>query len=205
MPVVSRPWSADWSSDFGPVATIWRTIFRLLPDHVRDADPGDLATFLDGVEAALSPQIAFLAAAERADPVNPATCPAPWLPWLALMLGADITGLTDASARWFLAHPDRAAHGTDKGMKAAVGATLTGTRAVTIVHTDRWTMTVLVDTSEVVDTALTLAVAQRSAYAGVNVTVTPSTVYTLADLDGDYATLAAIYATGKTLDQLRFG
>ena len=181
------------------------TILRLLPDHVRDADPGDLAAFLSGAQAALSPQTAFLDAAERAEPVNPATCPAAWLPWLAFLLGADISGLTDESARWYLAHPDRSAHGTDKGVRAAVGATLTGTRTVTIVHTGMWTMTVTVATAEVVDVALTVAVAQRSAHAGVEVTVAPDSPVTLADLNAGYADLAAIYATSKTLDQLRFG
>jgi hypothetical protein len=179
--------------------------FRLLPDHVRDADAGDLESFLSGAENALSPQTAFLDAAGRGDPVNPATCPPGWLPWLAFLLGADITGLTDESARWYLTHPDRAAHGTDRGIKAAVGATLTGSRAVTIEHTGTWTTTLTVATAEVVDIALTLAVAQRSCHAGVDVTVTPDTPVTLAGLNAGYASLAAIYATGKTLDQLRFG
>jgi hypothetical protein len=157
------------------------------------------------VESALAPLTAFLDAADRAESVDPATCPAAWLPWLARTLGADITGLTDESARWFLAHPDRAAHGTDKGIKAAVGATLTGTRTVTVMRTGTWTVTLLVKPSEVVDIALTLAVAQRSCHAGVQVTVAPSAPYTLADLNSDYASLAAVYASGKTLDQLRFG
>lgn len=181
------------------------TIFRLLPDHVRDADPGDLASFLSGVQAALSPQLAFLDAAERGEPVDPATCPAAWLPWLAFTLGANITGLTDESARWYLAHPDRAAHGTDRGLRAAVGATLTGTRTVTISHAGTWEVAVTVAAAEVVDIALTLAVAHRSVHAGVDVTVSPDAAVTLADLDAAYASLAAIYATGKTLDQLRFG
>ena len=188
--------------------------FRLVPDHMRDADTtGDLEAFLTAAWAGgVGPSLSFLAAADPDDgvagtshPVDPAYCPAAWLPWLARVLGADITGLTDEQARWYLSRRGRAAVGSDQGMKDAVAATLTGTRAVTITTPSVWEMTVTVDTAEVVDIAVTLAVALRNKPAGVDLTVTSSSLVTLADLDASYATLAAIAATGKTLDQLRFG
>ena len=215
--------------------------FRLVPDHIRDADAsGDLEAFLTAAWAGgVGPALSFLTAADpdvvplgprwgdsdalwldadwtwlgadpagtarTSHPVDPAYCPAAWLPWLARLLGADITGLTDEQARWYLARRGRSAVGSDQGMKDAVAATLTGSRTVTITTPSVWELTVTVDTAEVVDIAVTLAVAQRNKPAGVDLTVTSSSLVTLADLDADYATLAAIAATGKTLDQLRFG
>ena len=194
--------------------------FRLVPDHIRHADAsGDLEAFLTAAWAGgVGPALSFLTAADpdvvplgpagtarTSHPVDPAYCPAAWLPWLARLLGADITGLTDEQARWYLARRGRSAVGSDQGMKDAVAATLTGSRTVTITTPSVWEMTVTVDTAEVVDIAVTLAVAQRNKPAGVDLTVTSSSPVTLADLDADYATLAAIAATGKTLDQLRFG
>lgn len=187
---------------------------RLLPDYMRAADTsGDLAAFLDAAwTAGMGPSVEFLTAADPDDgvgdtshPVDPEFCPAAWLPWLARLMGADIEGLSDEQARWYLSRNGRSPVGSDQGIRTAVQATLTGTRAVSLTKPSTWELTITVDGAEVADPALTLAVAERSVPAGVEVTVTSSTVVTLEDLRLAYSALADITATGKTLDQLRFG
>lgn len=143
--------------------------------------------------------------ARTSHPVDPAYSPAAWLPWLARLMGADITGLTDEQARWYLARRGRSAVGSEQGIKDAVAATLSGARAVTITTPSTWEMTITVDAAEVLDSAVTLAVARRNKPSGVRLTVTTSTLVTLADIDAGYTDLAEITSTGKTLDQLRFG
>lgn len=185
------------------------TSFRLLPDHIRDADDGTLQAWLAGAEQALSAELVWLAACDPDDdppvvqPVHPDHCPAAWLDWLAWLRGKDVRGLTDEQARWRLSCTGRT--GSDQGITDAIGSTLTGTRYVRLDHPADWQITATVATTDVVDVAVTLAVAQRHTPAGVNITVSPEDPVTLADLDAAYASLAAIYATGKTLDQMRFG
>ena len=45
----------------------------------------------------------------------------------------------------------------------------------------------------------------RSFCCGVSLSVVPTSAVTLATIDANYASLAAITATGKNLDELRFG
>lgn len=185
-------------------------VLRLLPDHVRTADDGTLANFLGGAEDALALPLRLLADATRdADGlvriIDPEYAPASALPWVAALLGADISGLSDADARWYLARRGRSAVGSRQGIRDAVGATLTGTRFVSLTRPSLWEMTVTVKLDEVVDVSLTLDVAQRNAPAGVVLTVVSDTPVTLADLAATYTDLADIAATGKTLDELRFG
>lgn len=187
--------------------------YRLLPDHVRDADTShQLEAFLNGVEDALGPELWFLDAADPhtgvpgvSQPVHPDYTPAGWLPWLASLIGADIRGLSDEQARWYLSRRGRTAVGSTAGIKDAVAATLTGTRYVRVDRPSLWTMTVTVATDEIVDVVVTTQAAQRSKPAGVNITLAPLEPVSLAELDAAYASLAAMYATGKNLDQLRFG
>jgi hypothetical protein len=138
-------------------------------------------------------------------PVDPAYCPEAWLPWLARLLGADITGLNTEQARWYLARRGRSAVGSDQGIKDAVGATLSGSRLVVISKPSTWEMTLTLISTEVTDAALTLAVALRAKPTGVELTVTTDDPATYADLAADYTDYAEITATGKTYDQLRFG
>ena len=136
-------------------------------------------------------------------PVHPEYCPAAWLAWLAWLRGKDVRGLTTEQARWRLA---RTGHtGSNAGIVDAIAATLTGTRYVRLDHPGAWEITATIATADLVDIAVTLAAAQRHTPAGVEITVIPTDPATLADLDASYASLAAITATGKTLDQLQFG
>lgn len=205
------PFTDDYTDDFGPDQPDSRA-YRLLADHIRDADLGQLGSFLESAEQALAPQKAFLDAADPdtgvggiSQPVDPAYAPSGWLPMLAWMLGGDIRGLTDEQARWYLSRIGDAPPGSRQGVAVAVAATLTGARYVAVDCPSMWTMTVSISVDEAPDIGLTTLVAQRTKPAGVNLTVTPSDPVTLADLAVSYASLAAITATGKTLDQLRFG
>ena len=188
-------------------------VYRLLPDYIRNADTDDtLADFLDGVRAALATPLNYLNNTDPntapdgvSTPVDPATVQGSWLPWLARLLGAEIDGLTPADARWYLAQTGFSDVGSERGIKAAVGATLSGTRTVVITRPTLWEMDLLIDNDEVVDIDLTEAVAARAKPAGVALTVTPGAPATVDDLATTYSTVASIVAQNKTLDQLRFG
>lgn len=70
---------------------------------------------------------------ETADLVDPATADAGWLPWLAQLVGVNLTGLTVAAQRTALADPETSwDHGTPGAIAEAAKAGLTGTQAVTI-------------------------------------------------------------------------
>lgn len=179
--------------------------YRLLPDYVRNADAGDLEAYLRGAEGALRRESVYLEEAATGRQVDPDYAPGSWLPWLARVLGANVDGLSEEQARYYLSHRGRSAVGSDAGLVAAIGATLTGSRYVKVEHTGPWEITVTLIASEVPDIGLTTEIAQRKSPAGARVVLNPTDPVTLADLKASYGTLADITATGKTLDNLRFG
>lgn len=207
--------------DTGTPTGITRTgqrLFDLLPEYVRDADTNDeLLRFMAAIGDAAYPVAKFIddadpdtSATGTSEPVNPATAPAGWLPWLGWLIGIPVPaeGMSTADARWYLSRAGAQAHGSAAGMKAAVQATLTGDRFCTVetaVGGDPWAITVTVDSSEVVDSATTLRAAMREKPAGANLTVTTGTPATWDDLAASYTTWAGVEATGKTYDELRFG
>lgn len=188
-------------------------VYRLLADYIRAADvTGQLAGFLEAAERALQPEKAMLDACDpdrgvpgAVQPVDPEYAATGWLPTLAWILGGDIRGLTDAQARWYLSRIGAAPPGSAIGVAVAVAATMTGDRYVRVDTPSTWTMTVTVATQEILDIDLTTLVAQRTKPAGVHLTLSPADPVTLAELNASYPSLAAITASGKTLDQLRFG
>lgn len=205
MGALPSAWSSAFRpAEFQPVEPRRFNSYRLLPDHVREADTdGVLDAFLTGAEAALDPELRWLDACSRGEPVRPEHCPVAWLGWLGWLRGRDVRGLTTESARWLLSRTSRI--GSDQGLADAVAATLTGTRYVRVDHPSLWVIEVVVVAGEVADVNLTQSVAQRSKPAGVSLTVVPTSAVTLATIDANYASLAAITATGKNLDELRFG
>lgn len=210
MPYLS-PFATDFTDDFGADQPTSRA-YRLLADYLRDADTtGQLGAFLDATETALTPLMAFLEAADPdtglpgvVQPVDPAHCRPDWLPLLAALTGADIAGLSTQQARYYLANP-RGRVGSARGVADAVAATLTGTRFVAVTCPSMWEMTVTISTADITDIDQTTSIAQRAKPAGVQLTIAPLGAVTLAQLSATYANLAAITATGKTLDLLRFG
>jgi hypothetical protein len=179
-------------------------VWRLLPGYVRDADDGTLQDFLAAAETPVATMVGRWLDT-LVDQVDPRSCTADTLPWLARLVGADIDGLDTEQARWLLSRRGATADGSDQGIRDAVGATLTGDRTVTLVWSGLWSLTILVPPAGILDSGSTLDAARRNTPAGVDVDITPATAVTLADLAATYPTLAGIAATGKTLDQLRFG
>jgi hypothetical protein len=205
--------------DTGTPTGITRTgqrLFDLLPEYVRDADTrGELLRFMAAIGDAAHPVAKFIddadpdtSASGTSEPVNPATAPAGWLPWLGWLIGVPVEGMATADARWYLSRAGAQAHGSAAGIQAAVQATLSGTRycqVTTAVGGDPWAIEVQVNSDEVVDSAATLAAAMREKPAGANLTLTSSTPATWADLATSYTTWGGVEATGKTYDELRFG
>jgi len=189
-------------------------LFDLLPEYVRDADDGTLAGFLAAIGDAASSVEKFIDDADpdtsssgTSEPVNPATAPAGWLPWLGWLIGVPVEGMDTATARWYLSRAGAQAHGSADGIRAAVQATLSGTRfcqVTTAVGGDPWAIEVQVDSSEVVDSAATLRAAMREKPAGANLTVTSSTPVTYDDMDAAYTTYSNMTASAATYTELRF-
>lgn len=205
--------------DTGAPTGITRTgqrLFDLLPEYVRDADSRDeLLRFMASIGDAAHSVAKFIndadpdtSASGTSEPVNPATTPAGWLPWLGWLIGVPVTDMDTTNARWYLSRAGAQAHGSAAGIQAAVQATLTGDRfcqVTTAVGGDPWAIEVQVDSSEVVDSAATLAAAMREKPAGADLTVTSGAPATWDDLATSYTTWAGVEATGKTYDELRFG
>ena len=189
-------------------------LFDLLPEYVRDADDGTLAGYLaaigdtaNAVEKFIDDADPDTSATGTSEPVNPATAPAGWLPWLGWLMGVPTTGMDTAGARWYLTRAGAQAHGSAAGIRAAVQATLSGTRfcqVFTAVGGDPWAIEVQVDSTEVVDSAATLRAAMREKPAGANLTVTSSVPVTYDDLDTAYTTYANMAASAATYTELRF-
>ena len=204
--------------DTGAPTGITRTgqrLFDLLPGYVRDADTRDeLLRFMASIGDAAHPVAKFIddadpdtSATGTSEPVNPATAPATWLPWLGWLMGVPTTGLATTDARWYLSRAGAQAHGSAAGIQAAVQATLTGARfcqVTTAVGGDPWQIEVQVDSSEVTDSAATLAAALREKPAGANLTLTSSTPVTYDDLDTAYTTYRNMTASALTYTELRF-
>ena len=204
--------------DTGAPTGITRTgqrLFDLLPEYVRDADTnGELLRYMAAIGDAAHPVAKFIddadpdtSATGTSEPVNPATAPAGWLPWLGWLMGVPTADLDTTAARWYLSRAGAQAHGSAAGIQAAVQATLSGTRfcqVSTAVGGDPWAIEVQVDSTEVVDSAATLRAAMREKPAGANLTVTSSVPVTYDDLDTAYTTYANMAASAATYTELRF-
>ncbi len=204
--------------DTGTPSNITRTgqrLFDLLPEYVRDADTrGELLRYMASVGDAAYPVAKFIddadpdtSASGTSEPVNPATAPAGWLPWLGWLIGVPVGGIDTTNARWYLSRAGAQAHGSAAGIQAAVQATLTGTRyclVTTAVGGDPWAIEVQVDSSEVIDSGATLRAAEREKPAGANLTLTSSTPVTYDDLDTAYSTYSNMTASALTYLELRF-
>lgn len=117
-------------------------VWRLLPDYIREADDGTLATFLG--KATASAMAPGLRMADLADPAtsvsgtaelaNADAIPRPWLPWLGWLVGIDVASLPAAVARDVVR--DAAAfqrRGSVAAIAEAVRRTLTGSRDVIVI------------------------------------------------------------------------
>jgi hypothetical protein len=139
--------------------------------------------------------------------LDPDRCPAWALPWLAQFAGVRLTpGLTDSEWRAQITSPPAFRRGTPLGLRDEVQRELTATKAFTLTerYTSPYTLLAVSYTAETPDPAAAQAAAERQKAAGLILTyrVDPGwsvgqmeTAYagqTLADLEGDYATLDAL-------------
>lgn len=205
--------------DTGTPTGITRTgqrLFDLLPEYVRDADTNaELLRFMASIGDAAHPVAKFIndadpdtSASGTSEPVNPATTPAGWLPWLGWLIGIPVDGMDTSNARWYLTRAGAQAHGSREGVRAAVQATLTGNRwcevITNVAEGGPWYLLVQVNSSEVPDSAATLAAAMREKPAGANLTLTSSTPVTYDGLDTAYTTYSNMTASALTYTELRF-
>lgn len=126
------------------VADRTETAYARLPEAYRDADAvldWPLLRYLSLLLDQLEPLDALVERIDydveegdaTSDLVDGATANAGWFPWLAQLLGVDLTGLTIEQQREALADPTQAwAHGSPGALAAAAARGLTGTRSVTI-------------------------------------------------------------------------
>ncbi len=89
---------------------------------------------------------------ETSDLVDPRTADAGWLPWLAQLVGVDVTGLTVAQQRTAIVYPSTSwAHGTPDAIAAQAKVALTGTKYVDVRACwggDPWTIAVVTKNAE---------------------------------------------------------
>lgn len=184
-------------------------VARLLPEYVRTDDDGTLASFLTGVGTAVAPAIQI---ADLTDPdtsvtgtaeiANPAAAPRPWLPWLAYLVGIDLTGIPDAETRDAIADASTLQRrGSVRSIIRATQRTLTGSKSCRVYWNlsgvDPYLLTVVTLTAQTADSGATLAAAWTEKPAGVDLelqVVTGATYDELAAAYVDYDELAATFA-----------
>jgi phage tail P2-like protein len=121
--------------------------------------------------------------------LDPDTCPAAWLPWLAQFPGVKLlpSDLTEAQQRARIKAAAGFYRGTTRAIVEAVQATLTGTQFVNVLNAvggDPWAQTVITRTSETPDAAATTraALSQKAAGAVQTVVVSNDPIWSEATL-----------------------
>lgn len=157
---------------------------RLAPLATYDAENGDVVLALaetlalpqqvvDDVARDTDTQLAWQPA------LDPDTCPADWLPWLAQFPGVTLlpSDLTTDQKRAKIKQAAGFYRGTPRAITEAVRATLTGTQSVTILQQvggDQWALTVLTRTAETPDAAAAERAARSQKPAGIILTYVES-------------------------------
>lgn len=122
--------------------------------------------------------------------LDPDRAPAWALPWLAQFAGvrARVDAAPDeATKRALITAPPAFLRGTRAGMTAAVAATLTGSKTVTVLERvggDPYALTVIVRTSETPNTAATLAAAMSQKPIGLILTLVVSNATVIDAMTG---------------------
>lgn len=147
--------------------------------------------------------------ADPADPVpplapllDPDLCP-PWaLPWLAMLVGAQLPeGMPEEPARALIRDVPGWRRGSAAALIAAVQQTLTGDRAVWLRERqdgDPWALGIATLTAETPDPAATLAAAIAAKPAGLVLTATTVASWDYKALADDAAARAETYAQTAT-------
>jgi hypothetical protein len=190
-------------------------VFRLLPDYIRDADSGTLATFLgkataSGIGPALrladvgDPDTSVTGTAELA---NPAAAPRTWLAWLAWLVGIDLANIPDADKRTAISESSTLQRrGSKRAIIRATQRELTGSKSCRVYWnlsgTDPYLITVVTLTSQTPDSVAALAAAVTEKPAGVDMVLTDVAGATYAELAAAYADYDAVAAAFTDYDDL---
>jgi hypothetical protein len=190
-------------------------VYRLLPDYMRDDDPGTLATFLGkATSAAMGPALRL---ADVADPdtsvtrtaelANPAAAPRTWLRWLAWLVGINLDGIPDAEKRAAISQASSLQRrGSKRSIIRATQRTLTGSKSCRVFWnlstTDPYLITVVTLTAQTPDTGDTLAAAFTEKPAGVDLELQTTTGALYAELAAEYPDYDAVAAAFTDYDDL---
>lgn len=184
-------------------------ISRLLPEYVRSDDDGTLAAFLAGVGAAFRPALRLVDLADpdtsvtgTAEVANPEAAPRPWLPWLAWIIGVDLSGVPEPEQRTAIAEASTLRRrGSIRAIIRATQSTLTGSRSVRVypnpTGSDPYLIRVVTVTAQTPDEPATLAAALREKPAGIvlDLQVVPGATYDEAAAEFDtYADAQVAFA-----------
>lgn len=185
-------------------STLTDLAFDYLPEYVRSDDDGTLYGLLGAVCSQADRSVAWLS--------DPAAVADPWqaapsqLAWLAAVSGVDLTGVPNDNRRAFIAEPLTRNRGSLAALQYRVGQTLTGAKAVEVVCPylgDVNRISVTTYASQTPDPAATTAAIRAEIPAWMKATiVTNAAGQPYSNMAADYATYAAMAATGKTYGTL---
>ena len=196
-------------------AQVEEYVYRLLPDYIRDADAGTLATFLG--KATASGMGPALRLADQGDPdtsvtgtaelANPAAAPRTWLSWLAWLVGIDLTGIPDAERRTAISlSSSLQRRGSKRSIIRATQRTLTGSKSCRVYWnlstTDPYLITVVTLTAQTPDGVDTLAAALTEKPAGIDLELQTVTGAIYDELAAEYADYDAVAAAFTDYDDL---
>lgn len=190
-------------------------VYRLLPDYVRNDDPGTLATFLGkATGAAMGPALRLTDSADPATSVtgtaelaNPAAAPRTWLRWLAWLVGINLDGIPDAEKRTAISlSSSLQRRGSKRSIIRATQRTLTGSRSCRVIWnlsgTDPYLITVVTLTSQTPDSGDTLAAAFTEKPAGIDMDLQTVSGALYAELAAEYPDYDAVAAAFDDYDDL---
>jgi phage tail P2-like protein len=189
--------------------------YRLLPDYIRDADAGTLATFLGKATASsIGPALRLVDVGDpdtsvtgTAELANPDAAPRTWLAWLAWLVGIDLANIPDAEKRTAISESSTLQRrGSKRAIIRATQRELTGSKSCRVYWnlsgTDPYLITVVTLTSQTPDSVAALAAAVTEKPAGVDMVLTDVAGATYAELAAAYADYDAVAAAFTDYDDL---
>jgi len=196
-------------------AQIEEYVYRLLPDYMRDDDPGTLATFLGkATAAAMGPALRLAdvgdpdtSVTRTAELANPAAAPRTWLRWLAWLVGINLDGIPDAEKRAAISQASSLQRrGSKRAIIRATQRTLTGSQSCRVFWNlsgvDPYLITVVTLTTQTPDTGDTLAAAFTEKPAGVDLELQTTTGALYSELAAEYPDYDAVAAAFTDYDDL---
>ncbi len=186
------------------VSSLGARAYDYLPAYVPEADDGTVAALFGAFGVPVTALTDMLQDYTKVS--DPATTPFGRLPWLAALAGVDLSTVADANKRAVVASTVWRFRGSLSAIRARVGETLTGAKAVEIVcpylgSANRISVTTYA--SQTPDSAVTTAAIKAEIPAWMRATiVTNAAGQSYSNMAADYATYATMTATGKTYGTL---